>query len=186
MKISAPPKDKKTARLRVGGVTNMRAPGRRARQSSIANAYERSVSALAEEMSDKSVTTTNHMVQQILEDKVRTLIDQRNAIIDAPTFASNLKAKGEMFEGNESEDMVGNEPEELVGNEPEELVGNEPEELVGNEPEELVAIDKKLDALERHLDGHDQLAQRFGRTKEILARLDREFAEYRRILEVEE
>jgi hypothetical protein len=170
MKISAPPKDKKTARLRVGGVTNMRAPGRRARQSSIANAYERSVSALAEEMSDKSVTTTNHMVQQILEDKVRTLIDQRNAIIDAPTFASNLKAKGEMFEGNESEDMVGNEPEELVG----------------NEPEELVAIDKKLDALERHLDGHDQLAQRFGRTKEILARLDREFAEYRRILEVEE
>jgi hypothetical protein len=178
MKISAPPKDKKTARLRVGGVTNMRAPGRRVRQSSISNAHERSGSALAEEISDKSVTTNNQMVRQILEDKVRTLIDQRNAIIDAPDFANNITAKGEMFEGHELDALVGSEPEELVG--------SEPEELVGNESEDLVVIDKKLDALEHHLDGHGPLAQRFGRTKEILARLDREFAEYRRVLEVEE
>ena len=159
MKISAPSKEQKLRRLRIGSGSNTRAPGRRVRQSAVSNAHERSGAALAEELSDKSVTTDNLMVRQILEDKLRTLIDHRNAILDASSFASNIKAKGEIFEGNEAED------------------------LVGNEADDLVAIDNKLDALEHHLDGHDQVAQRLGRTKEILGRLGREFAEYRRILE---
>jgi hypothetical protein len=151
LKISAPSKEQKLRRLRIGSGSNTRAPGRRVRQSAVSNAHERSGAALAEELSDKSVTTDNLMVRRILEHKLRTLIDRRNAIVDAPSFASNIKAKGEIFWGNEVED--------------------------------LVAIDNKLDALEHHLDGHDQVALRFGRTKEILAKLDREFAEYRRILE---
>jgi hypothetical protein len=167
LKISAPSKEQKFLTLRIGTGSNSRAPGRRVRQSAISNVHEHSGAALAAELSDKSVTTDNQMVRRILEDKLRTLIGQRNAILDAPSFASNIHVKGEIIGGDEAED----------------LEGSEVEDLVGNEDEDLVAIDNKLDALEHHLDGHNQVAQRFGRTKEILATLDRKFAEYRRILE---
>ena len=152
MKISTPSKKQKSQPLRISSPSNKRAPGRQSRQSAISNPHERSGAALAKELSDKSVTTDNQTLRQIMEFKLRTLIDHRNAIVHAPDFATNIKAMGGTFQGSE--------------------------------PEDLVAIDNKLDALEHHLDGHDQLAQRFGRTTEMLARLDREFAEYRRILEV--
>jgi hypothetical protein len=151
LKILAPTRKQKSQRLRIGSASNKRTPGPRSRQSAVSNAHEHSGAALAAELSDKSMTTDNPIVRQIMEHKLRNLIDHRNAIVDAPNFASNIKAKGEVFEGNE--------------------------------PEDLVEIDNKLDSLERHLDGHDQLALRFNRTTEMLARLNQEFAEYRRILE---
>jgi hypothetical protein len=151
LKISALSKKTKSPRVRIRGSSNTSAPGPRVRQSAFWNAGKRSDAELVEDLSDKSVTTENQAVRQILTDKLRALIEHRNSIVDAPNFARNLKAKGEIFEGNEAEG--------------------------------LEAIDNKLDALERQLDGQDHVTQRFNRTKEMLARFEREFAEYRRILE---
>ncbi len=94
----------------------------------------------------------------------------------------------EIFVGNEHEKFVGNEHEKFIGNEHENFIGNEHENFIGSEqePDELMFIDNKLDALERYLDGHEQISRRIERTKTILARVDREFAEFRRVLEVEE
>ena len=150
MKMS-PPSKKKSQQIRINDVSKELSLTRSSRRSMVSNTHELSGSRLSKSLNDSSVTINNRLVRQIMENQVRTLIDQRNAIVDRPDYALNLKAMREKREINA--------------------------------PPDLVAVYKKLDAIELHIEGHKQEAQRLARTREILTGTNQDFDNYRRLFE---